>query len=241
MAGINAALSLRGEEPFILRRDEAYIGVLIDDLVNKSTLEPYRMFTSRAEYRLLLRQDNADRRLMRHGHRFGLIPDDVFEAMAERERLIVSLRGMVESHTLSPAVLNPFLASKDTPPVTQHEFLGKIIRRENVGAREVLLLDGFAGHDDVRSGLNDQRVIEQVEIETKYAGYIERQTRDIEKFRRTEDFRIPDHFSYERIHSLSSEGREKLMSIRPASIGQASRISGVSSADISILMVYLGR
>ncbi len=241
IAGINAALSLRGEEAFVLRRDEAYIGVLVDDLVTKSTREPYRMFTSRAEYRLLLRQDNADRRLMGYGHRFGLIPEEIYSAMRERERLIVSLRGLVESRTLSPATLNPFLATKQSPPVTQHEFVGKIMRRDDVAAHEVLALDGLATHDDVRSGLDDPRVLEQVEIETKYMGYIERQTREMEKFRRGEEFRIPGDFDYSRVHSLSSEGREKLMKIRPASIGQASRISGVSSADVSILMVYLGR
>lgn len=240
LAGINAVLSLRGEEPFVLRRDEAYIGVLIDDLVTKSTLEPYRMFTSRAEYRLLLRQDNADRRLMGYGHRFGLIPDDVHLAMQERERLIVSLRGLVESRTLSPAVLNPFLATRNSPPVTQHEFAGKIIRRDDVTAREVLALDGLGADADVRRGLEDPRVLEQVEIETKYTGYIERQAREIEKFRRGEEFRIPENFDYDRVHSLSSEGREKLTKVRPASVGQASRISGVSSADVSILMVYLG-
>ncbi|MCB2204681.1 tRNA uridine-5-carboxymethylaminomethyl(34) synthesis enzyme MnmG [bacterium] len=241
MAGINAVLKLRGEKEFVLRRDEAYVGVLIDDLVNKSTLEPYRMFTSRAEYRLLLRQDNADRRLMRYGHRFGLIPDEVHAAMQQREHLIVSLRDIVESRTLPPETLNPFLTDRQSPPVTQHEFVGKIIRREEVRAADALRLDGLSSEASVRQGLGDDRVIEQVEIETKYLGYIERQGREIEKFRRAEEFRIPDNFDYSRVHSLSSEGREKLMRVRPASVGQASRISGVSSSDISILMVYLGR
>ncbi len=241
IAGINAVLSLRGEEPFILRRSEAYIGVLIDDLVNKSTLEPYRMFTSRAEYRLLLRQDNADRRLMPHGHRLGLIPDDVFLAMHERERQISSLRSIVESRTLAPGTLNPFLRGIPSPPVSQNEFLGKIIRREGVRAEDVLRLDGLASDPDIARAVRDDRVLEQVEIETKYMGYIDRQHRDIEKFRRAEEALIPENFDYARVHSLSTEGREKLMRIRPRSIGQASRISGVSSSDVSILMVFLGK
>ncbi len=239
IAGINAALALRGEEPFILSRSEAYIGVLIDDLVNKGTEEPYRMFTSRAEYRLLLRQDNADRRLMPHGHRFGLIPDSVFEAMREREPLIAELRAFVEQHTLAPATLNPFLEQLDSSPVTQNEFIGKIIRREGITAGAVLRLDGIPRNPLVRSALEDPRILEQVEIETKYSGYIERQQRDVEKFRAAEEFRIPPEFDYNRVQSLSNEGREKLLRIRPRSIGQASRISGVSTSDVSILMVYL--
>ena len=197
------------------------------------------MFTSRAEYRLLLRQDNADRRLMRYGHRFGLIPDDVFNAMLEREQIITGLRTLVERRTLDPAALNPYLAGVGSAAVSQNEFLGKIIRREEATAEGVLRLDGIANHPLVRIALLDEIITEQVEIETKYAGYIERQQRDIEKFSAAEGYRIPTNFDYTRVHSLSNEGREKLMRIRPASIGQASRISGVSSSDVSILMVYL--
>ncbi len=239
VAGINAALALEGKEPFILARSDAYIGVLIDDLVNKGTLEPYRMFTSRAEYRLLLRQDNADRRLMPAGHRFGLIPDDVYAAVRDREEIISAVRTLVESRTASPDVLNPYLASVQSSPVTQNEFLGKIIRREEVRAAGVLGLDGIAGDAQVSAALADPRAVEQVEIETKYMGYIERQQRDVEKFGQAESMLIPEHFDYSRIHSLSSEGREKLMRVRPRSVGQASRISGVSSSDVSILMVYM--
>ncbi|MBR9974401.1 MAG: tRNA uridine-5-carboxymethylaminomethyl(34) synthesis enzyme MnmG [Bacteroidetes bacterium] len=242
MAGINAALALRGESPFVLSRAEAYIGVLIDDLVNKGTLEPYRMFTSRAEYRLLLRQDNADRRLMPHGHRYGLIRDDMMAALAERERIIAAVRGVVETRTASPDVLNPFLASVGSTPVTQNEFLGKIIRREEVHAAAVLRLDGIAAASlPVTEALADPMAIEQVEIETKYQGYIERQRRDVEKFVSAERKHIPEDFDYTRVHSLSTEGREKLMLVRPSSVGQASRISGVSSSDVSILMVFLKR
>lgn len=241
MAGINAALAQRGEEAFILSRSEAYIGVLIDDLVNKGTLEPYRMFTSRAEYRLLLRQDNADRRLTPYGHRFGLIPDAVHAALLDRERIIMVVRGLVETRTASPDILNPFLESVGSTPVPQNEFLGKIIRREEVRASEVLRLDGIAADPAIAAALADPQTIEQVEIETKYQGYIERQRRETEKFAQAERMLIPDGFDYSRVHSISSEGREKLMKVRPRSIGQAARISGVSSSDVSILMVYLKR
>ena len=239
MAGINAVLSLRGEEAFILSRSEAYIGVLIDDLVNKSTLEPYRMFTSHAEYRLLLRQDNADRRLMPYGHRFGLIPDTMYRRLLEREEVISELRATVERSTLAPDALNPYLNRLESPPVTQNEFLGKIIRREGVRVEDILRLDGLGDNTLMQRALEDQRILEQVEIETKYQGYIERQSRDVEKFRRADTQLIPEDFNYDRVHSLSSEGREKLLLVRPRSIGQASRISGVSSSDVSILMVYL--
>lgn len=240
MAGINAVLAQRGEEPFILSRSEAYIGVLIDDLVNKSTLEPYRMFTSHAEYRLLLRQDNADRRLLPYGHRHGLIPEEMYLQLKERERVITELRSTVETTTLPPHVLNPYLRQLASPPVTQNEFLGKIIRREGVRVKDLLRLDGLESSTLVRKALTDRRILEQVEIETKYQGYIERQSRDVEKFLRADTQLIPENFDYDRVHSLSSEGREKLMQVRPRSIGQASRISGVSHSDVSILMVYLG-
>lgn len=240
IAGINAALALRGAPPFILARSEAYIGVLIDDLVNKGTLEPYRMFTSRAEYRLLLRQDNADRRLMPYGYRFGLIPDEVHAALRERERVIHAVREAVETRTASPDVLNPFLLSIGSTPVAQNEFLGKIIRREDVRAADVLRLDGIAASmPRAAEALADPRAVEQVEIETKYQGYIERQQRDVEKFLHAERMAIPERFDYGRIHSLSTEGREKLAAVQPGSIGQAARIPGVTSSDVSVLMVYL--
>jgi tRNA uridine 5-carboxymethylaminomethyl modification enzyme len=197
------------------------------------------MFTSRAEYRLLLRQDNADRRLMPAGHRLGLIPDEVYAAVRDRESVICAARALVEARTASPGVLNPYLASVQSSPVTQNEFLGKIIRREEVRAADVLRLDGIASDPHVAAALADPRAVEQVEIETKYLGYIERQRRDVEKFGHAESMIIPENFDYERIHSLSSEGREKLMRLRPRSVGQAARISGVSSSDVSILMVYM--
>ena len=239
VAGINAVLKLRGEEPFILQRSEAYIGVLIDDLVNKSTLEPYRMFTSRAEYRLLLRQDNADRRLMKYGHQYGLLPDEPYQAMLAREEHIGRLRERVERGTLAPPILNPYLESVGSTPVSQNEHIAKILRRDEVDLLSLIALDGLSSDKDFQHAVEDPKIAEQVEIETKYSGYIERQRREVEKFANAESAIIPENFDYSRVKSLSNEGREKLQKIQPRSLGQASRISGVSSADVSILMVYL--
>lgn len=239
VAGINAALKIRGDQPFILSRAEAYIGVLIDDLVNKGTDEPYRMFTSRAEYRLLLRQDNADRRLMPHGHRLGLIPDELYHDLCARERTIVAVRERIERDTVAPAAVNPVLEAAGSTPITQHDFLARLLRREEMRADMLLRVDGFSDDPLYRAALDDRAVLEQVEIETKYAGYIERQKNEIAKFERAEHMLIPDDFDYARVHSLSTEGRTKLAQVRPRSVGQAARISGVSSSDVSILMVYL--
>lgn len=239
VAGINAVMNILNEEPFILTRSEAYIGVLVDDLVNKGTEEPYRMFTSRAEYRLLLRQDNADRRLMKYGHAFGLIPDPVFVRLAAKEKIIDEILKRIERETISPDLVNPYLEKMHSQTITQHEFIAKILRRNEVNAHRLFSLNGF--HDDplFTQALKDASIFEQVEIEAKYAGYIERQRVDIEKFEHSERFRIPENFKYEKVNSLSTEGRQKLMRVRPRSIGQATRISGVSASDVSILMVYL--
>jgi tRNA uridine 5-carboxymethylaminomethyl modification enzyme len=239
VAGINAALLLRGEAPFILPRSEAYIGVLIDDLVNKGTDEPYRMFTSRAEYRLVLRQDNADRRLMAHGYRLGLLEQETFEAMRLRETLIEELLGRIDRETLTPGSVNPYLGSVGSSPILQNEFIGKLLRRDEVSAAGLFALDGLAGDPAYGAAIANPLIGRQVEIETKYAGYIDRQRQEIRKFELAEQWFIPDEFNYDRVNSLSTEGRQKLKAIRPRSVGQASRISGVSSSDVSILMVYL--
>jgi tRNA uridine 5-carboxymethylaminomethyl modification enzyme len=239
VAGINAALMLRGGQPFIPRRSEAYIGVLIDDLVNKGTDEPYRMFTSRAEYRLVLRQDNADRRLMEHGRRLDLLDRGTFEAMRRREALIAELLGRIDRETLSPAAANPYLASIRSSPIPQNEFIGKLLRRDEVSAAALFALDRLPDDPAFRAALAEPLIAAQVEIETKYAGYIERQRQEIHKFELAEQWLIPEGFNYDRVHSLSTEGRQKLTAVRPRSIGQASRISGVSSSDVSILMVFL--
>jgi tRNA uridine 5-carboxymethylaminomethyl modification enzyme len=239
MAGINAALALHGGEPFILPRSEAYIGVLIDDLVTKGTDEPYRMFTSLAEHRLLLRQDNADLRLMHHGHRFGLIPDQA-HALVERRRMdIARALDALQRVTVSPAAANTHLASVGSAELVQHESAARLLRRGEVHADALLALDGPAQEPGLDAARRDAAVALQVEIETKYAGYIERQRRDVERFMQAEHALIPGDFDYSRVHSLSSEGREKLGALRPGSVGQASRIPGVSSSDVSILLVYL--
>ena len=216
MAGINAALKVQGREPFILDRSEAYIGVLIDDLVTKGTREPYRMFTSRAEYRLILRHDNADRRLMRYGYQFGLIKEDQRRELLEKEKII--------SRTIE------YLENKKSGA----DPLAKLLRRPDMNYKDLLKID---------SNLKEQNIPpliqEQIEIEIKYKGYIDRQQKQIEKYKKMEELLLPSWFNYDDISGLRTEARQKLDKIRPISLGQALRVSGVSPADISILMVYL--
>lgn len=216
MAGINAALKIQGKEPFILDRSEAYIGVLIDDLVTKGTQEPYRMFTSRAEYRLLLRHDNADRRLMRYGFRYGLIPEQPWRKLREKEIAI--------AETL--AYMDKKMAGPDT--------LAKILSRPDRTFDHLLAIDAELSQRHL-----SKEIKEQVEIEVKYKGYIDRQHNQIEKFKKMEDYKIPSWLDYQNIPELRKEARQKLFQIRPVSLAQASRISGVSPADISILMIHL--
>ena len=217
VAGINAVRSLRGEEPLILTRAEAYIGVLIDDLVTEGTTEPYRMFTSRAEYRLTLRQDNADRRLMKYGHDCGLISDAQYGRLRRKEDAIAATREYLETRRAG-----------GTPLV-------QLLRRSENDFAALEALDPELAAQNL-----PEDVKEQAEIEAKYEGYIQRQSRDIERFRSLEDKRIPDRIDYAGITGLTFEAAEKLSAVRPVSIGQASRISGVSPADVSVLLVHLG-
>jgi len=238
VAGINAALKIQKRPEFVLKRSEAYIGVLIDDLVGKSTNEPYRMFTSRAEHRLLLRQDNADRRLMKYGFEFGLISNEMYNELEEREVLISKSKNVIKQTKIIPKQINSYLNSVQTPHLDNSESIEKIVKRPEVGLKSVL---NAAENNSVVIDelLNDPKALEQVEIEIKYDGYIQRQMELISKMERNEDILIPLNFNYTRLKSISTEGREKLSKVKPRSIGQAARISGVTPSDISVLLVYL--
>ncbi len=239
MAGINAALGIKGEKPLVLSRSEAYIGVLIDDLVNKGTDEPYRMFTSRAEYRLMLRQDNADRRLMKYGRKLGLIPSNVYDSLNEKERYIETLTKYVETKSVPPSAVNPYLESIGSSLISENEKLAQLVKRQDVSLSDILQLEYLRQDSLPMDAAASKDVVRQVEIETKYAGYISRQYEEIDRFERFESMEIPENFEFRRVKSLSTEATEKLAKVKPTSIGQASRISGVSPADISVLMVYL--
>jgi tRNA uridine 5-carboxymethylaminomethyl modification enzyme len=247
MAGINAALTAQEREPFVLKRSEAYIGVLIDDLVNKSTEEPYRMFTSRAEHRLVLRQDNADRRLMIKGHKLGLVSKFMVNRLEKKETLISAGMAMATQHAVSPEAINSYLDRISEERINEKEKLAKLLKRPNVRLVDLVMIDSLASAPAMKEilGLPEERlkteILEQIEIELKYEGYIQRQVEQIAKFDKFEDQKIPIGFNYGRVKALSTEGRERLSKIRPESIGQASRISGVTPSDVSVLMVYLRR
>ena len=236
IAGINAALKAQGRVPFTVKRSEGYIGVMIDDLINKSTDEPYRMFTSRAEYRLLLRQDNADRRMMRYGHMLGLVSNDLIKRLNEKEKKIEKAVKYFTSTTISPQKVNHILEQKDESIISENEVLLKILRRSNISITDIeTIIDDI----DIQNDLNYDGVRQQVEIDVKYEGYIQRQHEQILRFEKMEKNQIPESFDYTKITSLSAEGKEKLQKIRPRSIGQASRISGVTNADVSVLSIFL--
>jgi len=239
IAGINAAHKILGKEPFTLKRSEAYIGVLIDDLINKSTLEPYRMFTSRAEHRLLLRQDNADRRLMPAGYKLGLIDETTYRNLKEKEKLIGELNYYLQLTNMRPEVINPFLKEIGSSTILHSERLMQLLKRPELTIENLLTLISVNENGSVEKFLSRKDVLEQVEIEVKYDGYIKRQYDQVSKFEQYEEMIIPDSFDYSKLTSLSTEGKEKLIKVRPHSIGQASRISGVTPADISVLMVYM--
>lgn len=238
IAGINAALKIQKRGEFVLKRSEAYIGVLIDDLVGKSTNEPYRMFTSRAEHRLVLRQDNADRRLMKYGVEFGLVPKEMYDDLIKREALIVKTKDYLSRTKITPTEINPYLSSIETNPIDNSETIEKILKRPEVSLKNLLEFSRN-GNSELEEALEDNQVLEQVEIEIKYSGYIQRQTDLIDKMNKLEDLLIPLNFNYSNLKSISTEGREKLIKVKPRSIGQASRISGVTPSDISVLLVYL--
>lgn len=240
VAGINAALKIIGrKEEFVLKRSDAYIGVLIDDLVGKTINEPYRMFTSLAEHRLLLRQDNADRRLYEFGHRYGLISDDEFKEMKEREVLITKSKDLFEEIKFKPDEINNLLESKATNLIDNAEPVSKLTKRPELNLRDLLQKLDHEKYPLVKSLLANEKALEQVEIELKYEGYIQRQQDLIKKMEKLEEVKIPESFNFLKLKTISNESKEKLHKVRPRSIGQASRISGVSPSDISILLVYL--
>lgn len=240
MAGINAHRALKGEEAVVLQRDEAYIGVLIDDLVTKGVDEPYRMFTSRAEYRILLRQDNADLRLTPIGYKIGLISQKRYAHFTEKKASVESLISFARRQSIKAAEINDYLESVNSEPLTQGRKLYDILMRNNVtfeSLSEVLLkLRKFISDNNISA-----EAIEEAEIQIKYKGYIEREKFIAEKLHRLENIRIPEDFDFHSMNSLTIEARQKLTRIRPATIGQASRIPGVSPADVNVLLVKFGR
>lgn len=239
MAGINATLKIKNKEPFILRRSEAYIGVLIDDLINKCPDEPYRMFTSCAEYRLVLRQDNADQRLMKYGYKFGLIDDQMIENLNGNMNLIKEGINYFTLNTINQKFVNEYLRKVNSSEITQGEYLHNLIKRNEVRLSEILELECFRENNLIRQIKNNKEVINQIEIDIKYKGYIDRQDEQISHFEKNEEIKIPNDFKYEKIRSLSTEAAEKLNKIKPNSIGQAMRISGVRPSDISAVMIYM--
>ena len=240
MAGINAHLKCAGKEPFYLTRDEAYIGVLIDDLITKGTEEPYRMFTSRAEYRILLRQDNADARLTEKGFKLGLLSHKKHNEFLEKQLKTKKLNGFVKKHSVKPDEVNILLKKKKQSIIQQKVKLPSVVSRPGITLKELIESCG-----DLKRHITENQYensnIEQVEIDIKYSGYIEREKENANKLKRLEYVKIPEDIDFHKFSSLSNESKEKLNSVRPVDIGQAARISGIKPSDISILLIYLGR
>lgn len=238
MAGINAALKVQDKAPFILKRSEAYIGVLIDDLINKGTEEPYRMFTSRAEHRILLRQDNADLRLTELGYKIGLAGEERYQAFKTKKAAIDKVHDIFSNYTVRPEQMDPMLEKRDTSTLSQPVKAHTILSRPQISIEDMLAYDQQL-REEVQNITSDHYVLEQVEIQIKYSGYIQKEFEMVEELSRKENTPIPEKVDYSKIKSLSTEGYQKLSKVRPETIGQASRISGVSASDVAVLMVYL--
>ena len=241
MAGINANLKTKGKEPFLLSRSEAYIGVLIDDLITKGTDEPYRMFTSRAEYRILLRQDNADIRLTPLGFKIGLADLKRKERVDKKIEGTKTFKKDLRKIAIAPEQVNPFLQSIGSAPISQKMKLSSIITRPKVYLKNLIDLSIEAQNIAREIHCEHEEILDQVEIQMKYDGYIEREQDQAEKMSRLENVRIPEDLDFKKLNSLSTEAKEKLSEIKPITIGQASRVSGVSPSDVSVLLVYMGR
>lgn len=241
MAGINAHLKINEQNPFVLSRDEAYIGVLIDDLINKGTDEPYRMFTSRAEYRILLRQDNADLRLTEKSYNIGLATQERYDRMLYKRNMSTNLIKMAQNQSVEPDKMNGYLTEIGSAEMKQKAKLDTIVLRPFVSLSDILKKGLTEDLAKEVSGDQKNEIIEQAEISIKYEGYIQREKEMASKMNRLEDYKLSPDFDYKAIGSLSMEARDKLSKIKPLTLGQASRISGVSPADISVLMVFLGK
>jgi len=238
MAGINAHLKANEQNPFILKRSDAYIGVLIDDLISKGTDEPYRMFTSRAEYRTLLRQDNADLRLTELSYRMGLASQERMEKTRNKLESVETIKAILSETSLTPEEINPFLASKNSAPLTQKQKAQQILLRPGISLEEFIKASSSLQQ---LTGNYSREVLEQTEIQVKYDVYIEKEKDLVQRMSQLEDLEIPDSFDYNKISSLSNEALQKFKKIKPRTLGQASRISGVNPSDVQILMVYMGR
>lgn len=251
IAGINAHLKVHGKDPFVLRRDESYIGVLIDDLITKGVDEPYRMFTSRAEYRILLRQDNADLRLTEKSYRIGLASEERYLLMTEKYETVNDLARMCDEVNLRADVINDYLSESNSATLSESKRISDLASRPEISLDELLnfvprgTFDKFSvvlpEGEDIRSSQRRKEIIDSVEIGVKYKGYIEREKSIAEKIARLEDLKIPQDFDFDKVSGLTIECRQKLLRYKPTTIAQASRISGVSPADISVLLVYFGR
>ena len=238
MAGINAHLKINEKEPLILKRSDAYIGVLIDDLISKGTNEPYRMFTSRAEFRTLLRQDNADLRLTELSHKLGFASADRLRKVEEKTNQVANIKTILSNQTIIPEEVNGFLTSIDSMEITEKQKASKLLLRPNISLNQVI--ENCA---ELKEKLIDKEVdhLEQAEIQIKYERYIEKEKEIVERMLTLENKMIPDNFDYDKLVALSIEALQKFKKIRPLTIGQASRISGVNPSDIQILMVFIGR
>ena len=239
IAGINAHQKVKKKKEFILTRSDAYIGVLIDDLITKGTEEPYRMFTSRAEYRLLLRQDNADIRLTKKGYELGLACKSRMEKLNQKIRQTEILSKFLNKQNIEPTIINKILEKRGSTKVNQKKKLFSFLSRPHVSFTDLLVSEELTKF--IKKNNITKDVIEQVEITIKYGGYLNKEAESAKKLSKLEGIQIPEDFDYKKLHSISTEGKEKLNEIKPISIGQASRISGVSPSDINVLLIYMGR
>lgn len=239
MAGINASLKIQNKEPMILKRNEAYIGVLIDDLITKGTEEPYRMFTSRAEYRMSLRQDNADERLTPLSYTLGLASSERMLNLDKKIKQTNNCIDFIKSTSITKEETNPILLQKNSTPISQTVKVDSILVRPNIYLKDLENISSI--NDYIKSNHFSNEVLEQVEIKIKYKGYIDKELENVEKLNRLENIKIPSNFDYSKLNSISTEAKQKLMKFKPETIGQASRISGVSPSDINVLLIYMGR